>query len=189
MVEPVITHTVDVTDLSRLAGASSKMKTFTRRRFKAGMDESGMLVTSLVAARTPVNYGLLRAGITYPEGYKLQGRGNLDQYRGVIGASGVKGQGAVASDYVLYVEEGTKPHWAPIAPLKLYALRKWGNERLGYALQRVIAGSALGGTGPGGTKGAHMFKRGWEEGGARGVQRIFRQVAIDVSQEFRRLAK
>lgn len=52
------------------------------------------------------------------------------------------------------VEEGTKPHWAPIAPLKLWARRKLGDERIAYAIRWKIKRL--------GTKGAHMFKKGLE---------------------------
>lgn len=41
--------------------------------------------------------------------------------------------------YARYVEEGTAPHWAPIAPLKLWARRVLGSERLAYVVQRAIA--------------------------------------------------
>ncbi len=41
--------------------------------------------------------------------------------------------------YGIYVHEGTRPHWAPIRPLKLWARKKFGDERIAYAVQRVIA--------------------------------------------------
>lgn len=38
-----------------------------------------------------------------------------------------------------FVRFGTRPHWAPIAPLKRWAAWKLGDARLGYAVQAAIA--------------------------------------------------
>lgn len=38
-----------------------------------------------------------------------------------------------------YVRYGTRPHWAPIAPLKRWAAEKLGDENAAYAVQRSIA--------------------------------------------------
>jgi hypothetical protein len=38
-----------------------------------------------------------------------------------------------------FVEFGSRPHWAPIGPLKEWARRKLGNEKLAYPIQRKIA--------------------------------------------------
>lgn len=46
------------------------------------------------------------------------------------------GPTAPESWYVFY---GTKPHWAPIEPLKEWARWKLGDEKLGYAVQKSIA--------------------------------------------------
>ena len=40
--------------------------------------------------------------------------------------------------HTLYVYKGTRPHWAPIAPLKRWAAVKLGDEQAGYAVQRSI---------------------------------------------------
>ncbi|HAG52464.1 MAG TPA: hypothetical protein DCL21_01620 [Alphaproteobacteria bacterium] len=37
------------------------------------------------------------------------------------------------------MEYGTQPHWAPIDPLKKWASRKLGDEKIGYAVQKKIA--------------------------------------------------
>lgn len=52
----------------------------------------------------------------------------------------------------MFVRMGTRPHWAPIGPLKLWAAVKLGDERAAYPVQRSIA-----------TKGTSMwqaYKRG-----------------------------
>lgn len=41
--------------------------------------------------------------------------------------------------HVPYVQRGTRPHWAPIKPLKAWAKRKLGDAQLGYAVQHKIA--------------------------------------------------
>lgn len=43
------------------------------------------------------------------------------------------------AEHAMYVRMGTRPHWAPIGPLKLWAAAKLGDEQLGYAVQRSIA--------------------------------------------------
>ena len=123
----------------------------------------------------------LRGSIQYPKGYELRAGRDLDSFRGVIGAGDDSSGGVSGAQYVLWVEEDTSPHWAPIAPLKLYALRKWGDESGAYGLQRKIAAV--------GTTGKHMFQRAWDEGGKRAVEQMLNRVAIDVSQEFRARAR
>ena len=38
-----------------------------------------------------------------------------------------------------FVQFGTRPHWAPIAPLRAWARRKLGDASAGYAVQKKIA--------------------------------------------------
>ncbi|MFH1745561.1 MAG: hypothetical protein ABIG44_00820 [Planctomycetota bacterium] len=39
----------------------------------------------------------------------------------------------------MFVRMGTRPHWAPIGPLKAWARWKLGDEKLAYPVQRSIA--------------------------------------------------
>lgn len=39
----------------------------------------------------------------------------------------------------MFVRMGTRPHWAPIGPLKRWAAAKLGSEKAGYMVQRSIA--------------------------------------------------
>lgn len=41
--------------------------------------------------------------------------------------------------HAIFILKGTRPHWAPIEPLKEWARRKLGDEQLGYAVQKKIA--------------------------------------------------
>ena len=73
------------------------------------------------------------------------------------------------SRYAEYVEFDTIPHWAPIAPLKLWARVKLGDERLAYPVQRAIARR--------GTRGQHMFERSVVPTHSYAVPRL--QAAVD----------
>jgi hypothetical protein len=39
----------------------------------------------------------------------------------------------------MFVRMGTRPHWAPIGPLKRWAAVKLGDEKAAYPVQRSIA--------------------------------------------------
>lgn len=178
MAKPVIEFNIDASEYLRLAQALPEMTRALEEEMTRAMQESGMLLTTMTAARTPVNYGLLRAAIGWPQGFELQPGGLIDGLRGIIGASNVRGvEGQAASTYVEYVENGTRPHWAPIQPLKLWALRKFGDETVAYAVQRKIAQR--------GTKGAHMFRRAWNEGGQERVRKIWGLVLERALSRFR----
>jgi hypothetical protein len=45
----------------------------------------------------------------------------------------------VALEYAMYIEKGTIPHFVPIEPLKDWARRKLGDEKLAYAVRNHIA--------------------------------------------------
>jgi hypothetical protein len=177
---PIIEITIDVSDLICLAQALPQMESIIYQEMKKAMEESGMLLTSLVEARTPVNYGILRSSIQWPSGFELK-NDTLDLLRGIVGASDIQSAtGISANMYVDFVEEDTSPHWAPIAPLKLYAIRKWGDEKAAYGLQVKIARS--------GTKGKHMFKQGWEAGKDK-VEAIWQRVPVRAVDILERIAQ
>lgn len=56
------------------------------------------------------------------------------------------------ADYAPYVDQGTAPHWAPIAPLLGWARRVLGDESAAYGVQRTIARE--------GTEGVHFARDG-----------------------------
>ena len=175
-----IEYTVDVSDLEKLAEAFPVLeKTIVEEMGKA-MEESGMVLTTMVAARTPVNYGLLRASISWPTGFDLQGSA-IDTLRGIIGAGNqISAAGMSTMEYVDYVEWGTRPHWAPIQPLKIWALRKFGDERIAYRVRATIARH--------GTRGAHMFLKAWWEGGEEKAKEIWDKMLERVLAPFERAA-
>jgi hypothetical protein len=180
MTAPVISFEIDASDLLKLADAMPAVAMDTEELLVDGMNESGMLLDTLVAGWTPVNYGLLRASIQWPKGFDLQGKG-MDEMRGIVGALDMMSMSGVStSDYVKYVEENTRPHWAPIRPLKRWAIRVLGDERAAYAVQRKIALM--------GTRGAHMFRRAWEAGGRDGVKRIFEAIPGKIAERLRQRA-
>ena len=73
-----------------------------------------------------------------------------------------------------YIYHGTRPHWAPIAPLKKWAAVKLGDARAGYAVQRSIAtrGTSAWAARKYGTSGGNPFPE-------RTLARNDTQIAID----------
>lgn len=178
MTKPIIDINIDMSDFLKMANAIPGVAQDIQEEMVNGMNESGMLLDTLVAGWTPVNYGLLRGSIQWPHGFELQGKG-LDELRGIVGAGDQMGASGVSTSiYVLPVEEGARPHWAPAQPLKLWAIRKFGNERIGYAVQRHIALF--------GTRGAHMFRNAWLAGGRDGLRRIWEAVPNKVIERVRK---
>ena len=99
--------------------------------------ELGTAMTGLVEdiatearTRTPVGVtGLLRASIA------------TRVSRGEDAVTLVRGEvftGAQAP-YAQYVEEGTRPHWPPRAPIELWAARVLGDARLWFVVARAIS--------------------------------------------------
>lgn len=109
------------------------------------MQQSVDVVEAQVAAYTPVNTGTLRAGTTTD----------------ILGA-GFNIQGVVMNPvmYALPVEEGRKPgRMPPVGAIQLWVIRKGiGNRNDSQSTAFMIARAI----GRRGTKGAYMFKRGYQ---------------------------
>ena len=105
------------------------------------LEYSAIDFENAVIGFTPVASGHLRQSMTHQ-----------------VSGSGVSMTGRVFSQLgdqirVASVEEGARPHWAPIGPLKAWARLKFGDERAAYAVQRAIALR--------GTRAYGMFNRGF----------------------------
>ncbi len=87
----------------------------------------------------------------------------------IVTADTILGQVSTPISYARPVETGTKPHTPPIEPLKLWAKRKLGDERAAYAVQKAIQRR--------GTRGAHMFAKGFQYRAGR-IEQMFSD-AID----------
>ena len=126
---------------------------------RIAMEETVLIGQREVAVLTPVGAtGLLRGGIM------SEVRGSTAQLRGVV---------VTTSGYALPVEEGSRPHWAPIGPLLLWARRKLGDEQSAYRVRWAIHVR--------GTKAVHMFR----DGGAIMRQRapgIFQRALLRIRQ-------
>ena len=173
--EPILAFSIDTTEIETLARLFPEMVKIIAKEMDKAMDEAGLLLTGMVAARTPVNLGLLRASLSWPTGFKKRGK-SIDKITGTIGAGDL---GSIAGlsprKYVNFVEFDTRPHWAPVAPLIFYQARKKGLSgddatAAGYGLQHWIAFH--------GTKGKKMFERAWNEGGEQKTKLIFKAVPI-----------
>ena len=63
---------------------------------------------------------------------KLQ-RNIRQEVRGLVGSV------TAGSKHSIFIEEGTKPHFPPVAPLEAWAKRKLGKSGLGFVIARKIA--------------------------------------------------
>jgi len=81
--------------------------------------ETVAAIQAVLVDRGNVATGALRRSIEYKLG------GNFVQF--------------TMADYGVYVEKGTKPHWAPIAPFKKWAKARGLSEKRAYATRGAIA--------------------------------------------------
>ncbi len=177
----MIEFTVDTSEIDHLAKLMPWMAEVIAEEMKAAMDESGLLLTGLVADRTPVNYGILRSSIEFPQGYVVRGT-PVAEITGTIAASKKENiSGASAHEYANYVEFGTRPHFPPVAPLILWALRKFG---VGVDEAYEIARGVQFRIAARGTEGVHMFRDAWQLGGKTKVQGFFRQVPVKAIRRY-----
>ena len=120
----------------------AKLDAATRAALHPAVSEAVLLVEHHVKKRTPVGAteaarGSIQSAVELVRGRRLEVRGTVTS----------------ALDYIVPLEKGSRPHWAPIGPLKLWARRVLGNEGLAYAVRAAIAKR--------GTKGKFMFRDGF----------------------------
>lgn len=168
----MIRFKIDVTEIEALAKAAPQMITIIEDEIESAMNESGMLLTTMVAGRTPVNFGILRSSIQFPTGFEVRGSPGKN-LQGHVRAGPMHVAGSSPHEYANYVEFGTRPHWPPEGPIMLWVIRKLQPPAdmvylVTRGVQRAIAAR--------GTEGQQMFKRAWQEGGREQVERIFSQV-------------
>lgn len=101
-----------------------------------------------------VQYAAVLAGTNYlwrklasntPKGATGKARQSVhgDVSKGLT-IEGFVGYAEPASGYIIFPQEGTRPHWPPIAPLAYWAQRKFGlsadnARRVGYLIARKIS--------------------------------------------------
>ena len=122
------------------------------------MHRAVAIVTDEVVPLTPMAFGFLRNSIA--QGHEV-----------TVQNPNVFGKVSSPLSYALPVETGSRPHWAPIGPLKLWAKRILGDEAAAYAVQWAIARR--------GTKGWFMFKKGFAQAKPK-VERWFAQVTQEI---------
>jgi hypothetical protein len=137
-----------VLDPGRVDGA-------TRSTIFPAMQEATLLLEREVKFRTPVGATEAARGSIQSATELLRGR-TLE----------VRGTVTSALRYIQPLEKGSRPHWAPIAPLKIWARRVLGDEGLAFAVRAAIARR--------GTKGAYMFRDGAAASKGR-IERILRR--------------
>jgi HK97 gp10 family phage protein len=88
---------------------------------RSALNKSALAIKTRAKANVPVAFGKLKGGLSHTV---------EDDVRGIVWSK---------KNYGIFVELGTRPHWAPIEPLKRWAQLKLGNASLGYAVQKKIA--------------------------------------------------
>lgn len=128
----------------------------TKDAMTAGVAAAGGFLQRALVVVTPVGAtGHLRQGIALD----IREMGN-----DVEGQVGFQGPGA---RYAEAVEEGSRPHWPPIAPLKLWAARVLGDSSAAYPVAAKIAKY--------GTDGKHMVEN-TEDAHRAGAQELGEKV-------------
>lgn len=171
---------IDTRALEQFAGRLESLPEYALPVLEEAMREAVNVGLAAVIERAPVAFGNLRGSINA----QVQADKN-----GVIGIIGTN------VPYALWVEEGTKPHWTPIAPLVewvkkkqiagVYSLktrRRLGgkdqkdseNKALAYAVQRKIAKH--------GTTGQHIFRDGLADSDAE-INRIFERAVEKIIEQ------
>lgn len=131
------------------------LQDYSGRELYKALRLSQFAVHGEVVKRTPHAFGLLRTSIM-PD-------------TPVIDGSSITGMVSTPVPYAQPVEYGSKPHWAPIGPLMLWAQRKHGDYRIAFIAQKAIAKR--------GTKAHKMFQDGLEAA-REYVDRIF-EIALE----------
>lgn len=78
--------------------------------------------------------------LNFPVGASGLGRNSIVSGTDILGGKVIELRGTVSSflPYLVYVEEGTRPHTPPIAPLKRWARAVLGREDAAYAVRNKI---------------------------------------------------
>ena len=121
------------------------------------LTETGMLLEREIKERTPVGaFGLLRPSIAAE-------------------AFGDRVEIGTPLEYAEPVEYGSKPHWAPLAPLEYWAEKKLGDASIGRKIWYSIAHK--------GTRPRLMFTRGLAMSASK-VMRILESIGDRVAARF-----
>jgi hypothetical protein len=177
----MIEFKVDVSEVKALADAVPQMLEILEDEIVSAMNEAGMLLTTMTAARVPVNFGILRSSIQFPHGFQVRGKA-VSVLRGDVEASSMAAAMTSPHEYANYVEFGTRPHWPPAGPIQLWVIRKLQPpaDQVDMIVRGVQAKIAREGT-----PAARMFKRAWNEGGKVQTERIFKQVPVRAIRRFK----
>ncbi len=175
----MIEFQVDVSDLQMLARMIPELGTIILDEMDKAMEESGMLLTAIVSQRVMAkssDTGLLAASISWPSGFESTGEGlSLTGYVRASQRMGISGVSTAL--YSNWVEFGTRPHWPPREPLRLWAEHKFGDETIGDRVAAAIAAR--------GTYAKRNFFLAWHyNGGKVKVAEIWRKLPVKVIQRW-----
>ena len=153
----MIAYEVEVRNLSEQINKLGRYDQIVNKRLREGMTSSVQTIERNAKMEAPVGVsGELRAKITH----RVEGFGQ--EIKGIAGSY---------ANYAVYVETGTRPHWAPIEPLKLWVQRKFGASgkeisAIAHAVQRAIARR--------GTKAQPYMKKGYNRSKSD-IRKFFRR--------------
>ena len=179
----MIEFQIDVSELRRLERLLPELTDIIIDEMGNAMTESGMLLTTIVSSRIgakSTDLGLLRAAVQWPSGFGMQAKGVWGMVGLVKAANTQSISGVATSIYANYVEFGTRPHWPPREPLRMWAQRRFGDESIG---DRVAAAIAYRGT----YAKANFFLAWHYDGGRTKVTQIWKRVPVKVIRRWDRL--
>lgn len=169
--------TLRISGLDELEKALEKAPTATVKVLMGAMQEATIVAQREVVERAPVAWGNLAGSINR----QVQ-----------ASASGVEGIVGTNVPYALWVEEDTKPHWAPLEPLIAYVRKKklsgvyslktqrrMGGKDVKAAQDEAVARMIRFKIAKHGTTGQHMFRDGLQAATPE-IRRIFDEAIRDI---------
>ena len=155
-----INITVDLAGLEKLTKQFPEASEHARR---SRITEALLLLERAVKQLTTEGAGPIHLRDTIFQQVSLRG----ESIRGIVGTPAIHGEP---------VERGTRPHFPPVAPIQFWVEKKLGMtgkeaKSVAFLIARAISKR--------GTKGQHMFQRGFEMNEAR-VLAILEQIPDDI---------
>ena len=156
-------------DLKDIEKLSKKFPEVSKDVRVSKLTEATMLLERTVRRKTPEGAGPIHLRDTVFQKVTSYGASFGGTVRGTVGTPALYGES---------VEYGTKPHWPPPGPIEYWAVHKLGvsadeARAIGFLIARKIAAK--------GTKGAHMFEKGFAEAEPT-VRRILEQIPAEIER-------
>jgi len=156
-------------DLKAIERLSKKYPEVSKTVRISRLTEATLLLERTVRQKTPEGAGPIHLRDTVFQRVISYGASSGGTVRGTVGTPAVYGEP---------VEYGTKPHWPPPGPIEYWAVHKLGvsadeAKAVAFLIARKIAAK--------GTKGAHMFEKGFAEA-EPAVRNILEQIPAEIER-------